>query len=203
MAVVLMGVVLGITGCVSDAPGAPDHQATALTHTQHPTNSVLDLDGHAFELFNKQNPSIKVIVFTRTDCPISNRFAPEINRLYGAYHPRGVQFFLVYVDPQEQPDAIRTHLNDYGYPCPGLRDPKHTLVHRCSASITPEAVVFGLDGAITYQGRINDLYVALGQSRTKPTTHDLEDAIEATVLGKPVATPKTNAIGCLIVDLER
>ena len=106
------------------------------------------------------------------------------------------------MDPHEQPDAIREHLRQYEYPCSGLRDPKHALVAYCKATVTPEAVVFGKDGDIKYQGRINNQYVDLGNSRTEVTSNDLADAIEATLLGQPVKTPRTRAIGCSIADLK-
>src|SRR5262245_51316021 len=92
---------------------------------------LLDVDGQPFDLWRQTRAPVTVFIFTRTDCPISNRFAPEIRRLYGAYHARGVELYLVYVDPREDAETIRRHLKEYEYPCPALRDPKHTLVARC------------------------------------------------------------------------
>jgi hypothetical protein len=40
-----------------------------------------------------------VLVFVRTDCPISNRYAPELRRLQDRFAPRGMAFWLVYPDP--------------------------------------------------------------------------------------------------------
>lgn len=165
-----------------------------------PPIHLLDLDGQPFDLWKQK--AIKVVLFTRTDCPIANRSAPEIRRLYEKYHPQGVEFFLVYVDPREQPIAIRRHLKEYRYQCQELRDPKHTLVAHCNATATPEAVVIAKDRKIVYQGRVDDSYIDVGQPRAEATTHDLADAIESTVRGQPVANPRTKAIGCLIADLK-
>ncbi len=140
-------------------------------------------------------------MFTRTDCPISNRLIPEVCRLHDVYQTRGVDFYLDDVDPNESPDDIRRHLSEYRIPCQALRDPRHDLANDSGATITPEAVVFGKDEKMTYRGRVNDLYVDIGRARAEPTTHDLADAIEATVLGRPVATPRTEAVGCKIEDL--
>lgn len=164
---------------------------------------VFDLDGNSFDPLAQSTAKVKVLVFTRTDCPISNRFAPEIGRLYEAFHPRSVEFYLVYVDPHEKPEAIRHHLAEYRYPCPALRDPGHLLVSLCQATTTPEAVVFDQGHKILYQGRINDLYVDLGSSRPQATTNDLADAIEATLAGQPVANPRTKPVGCVIADLKQ
>src|ERR687888_56342 len=60
-----------------------------------------DLAGRQVEPF--QSPGAKTIVFlfTRTDCPISNRYAPEVRRLYAKFAASGATFYLVYPDPDE------------------------------------------------------------------------------------------------------
>ena len=52
-----------------------------------------------------------------------------------------------------------------------------------------------------YRGRIDDRYTDFGKYRPAPTTHDLSDALEATLIEKPVARKFTKAIGCYIGDL--
>lgn len=169
--------------------------------SSQPTIHLLKLDGQPFDLWQKPE-TVTVVLFTRSDCPISNRCAPEIRRLYDTYQSRGVEFYLVYVDPREEPDAIRQHLQEYRYPFPGLRDPEHALVAHCGATITPEAVVFDQQRTMVYRGRVDDRYVDFGQARAEATTHDLADAIESTLAGRSVANPRTKAIGCLIEDLK-
>ena len=94
-----------VAGCFSD--DRPHSDVSALP--QSPTG-VLDLNDQPFDLWRANSSSATVVVFIRSDCPISNRFAPEINRLVKLYQPRGVVFYLVYVDPTETADAIRRHL---------------------------------------------------------------------------------------------
>ncbi|CAN5392307.1 hypothetical protein BH11PLA2_BH11PLA2_23450 [soil metagenome] len=163
---------------------------------------LLNLDGQPLDLGSLHQSPLTVFLFTRTDCPISNRCAPEICRLCEKYQPRGVRFYLVYVDAHQSPDEIRRHLHDYGYPCPGLRDVKHKLVTTCNATATPEAVVWNRERATVYQGRVNDLYMELGKPRAEATTHDLADAIDAALTSRPITTPLTRAIGCPIADLK-
>jgi AhpC/TSA family len=163
---------------------------------------LLDVDGLPRGLWPNDQSSVTVAVFTRSDCPISNRYAPDIRQLYERFHPRGVEFYLVYVDPRETPAAIRDHLKEYEYPCPALRDPEHRLVATTGATVTPEAVVFDAGRQLSYRGRIDDVNIALGSSRATATKHDLADAIEATLAGKPVAEPVTEAVGCIIADLK-
>jgi hypothetical protein len=193
--VFLLGAVLG---CAKSDLEHPISELTAGTEAKAPL--LLDLDGRPFDLWYQD--TITVVIFTRTDCPISNRCAPEVRRLHEKYHARGVEFYSIYVDPREQSADIRRHLREFEYPCAGLRDPKHALVSFCHATATPEAVVFARDHSIVYRGRVDDLYTDLGQARAEPTTHDLADAIESTIHGRPVANPRTKAVGCPIADLK-
>ncbi len=196
------GVLCLMLGCSHDGPSQTGPQVSSDGNLKPLSIGLLDLDGQPFEFWKQEEAATTVVLFTRTDCPISNRCAPEIRRLYETYHPRGVVFFLVYVDPREEPASIRRHLRAYGYPCLGLRDPHHNLVAHCGATTTPEAVVFDRERSITYLGRVDDLYLDVSRPRAEPTSHDLADAIESTLSCRPVAKPRTRATGCLIADLK-
>ena len=45
---------------------------------------------------------------------------------------------------------------------------------------------------------LDNRYIALGKSRPAATVHDLREALDAIVAGKPVAHPRTEAVGCYI-----
>lgn len=139
-----------------------------------------------------------VLIFITSDCPISNGYAPEMNRLAGAYTAKGVGFYLVHVDPDLTPADAQQHAKEFGYGCPVLLDPKHRLVKLTQATVTPEAAVLTVDGKLFYRGRINDLYAGLGRRRAEPTQHDLRDALDALLAGKPAAAATTAAVGCYI-----
>ena len=76
------------------------------------------------------------------------------------------------------------------------------LVRRAGATITPEAAVFGAAPEPLYLGRIDDRYVDFGKARPEATRHDLEQALDAVLDGRPVPEPRTEAIGCFIADLS-
>jgi len=143
-----------------------------------------------------------VFLFLRSDCPISNRYAPEIRRIHERFAKDGAVFWLVYPDPSEPLYVIRTHVEEYDYPGKPVRDPRHDLVRRARATVTPEAAVFDREGQLVYLGRIDDRFVDFGKTRAQATSHDLADALEATLAGRPVPTSRTRAIGCLIPDLD-
>ena len=161
-----------------------------------------DLDGRQIEPLRAKDAKAIVFIFIRTDCPLSNRYAPEVRRLHDKFAKSGVRFWLVYPDPGESGEIIRNHIKEYEYRLSALRDPEHKLVKITGAQVTPEAAVFLPGGRLVYRGRIDDRYVALGKARPGPTTRDLEQVLEAILEGKKVTNKTTAAIGCFIPDLR-
>jgi hypothetical protein len=162
--------------------------------------SAHDLTGRAVDPFVERSGKIVVLVFLRTDCPISNRYAPTIQKLSVQYSGR-VAFWLVYPDAKTSAASIRKYLNDFVYVLPALRDPQHALVEQSHVQVTPEVAVFGGRSRLIYHGRIDNWYEAFGRSRPAPTTHELDDAIQSALSGKPLANSVTEAVGCYISDL--
>jgi thiol-disulfide isomerase/thioredoxin len=164
---------------------------------------VYDLDGHAGNPLQTSSAQVVVLVFVTHDCPIANRYAPELTRIYQKYRNQGVDFQLVYADPDLSPDVIRNHLKEYFLPMPALRDPEHDLVRLAGATRTPEAAVYhrsnnGLN--LVYRGRVDDRFVDFGKTRAAAVTQDLDDTIRDVLAGKEVTVPRTKAIGCYLGD---
>ena len=164
-------------------------------------DSLLDLAGNPVDPFASSR-RVRVFLFVRTDCPITNRYAPEVQRLYAEFSPRNAEFWLVYSDTRQSARDIVEHGKQYGFREKVLRDSRHLLARRAHATVAPEAAVFDGQGKLVYHGRIDDRYVDFGKSRAAPTRHDLEDAISAVLEGKPILEQATQAIGCSLADLE-
>jgi thiol-disulfide isomerase/thioredoxin len=163
--------------------------------------TAFDLEGKPVDPLKESAGKVVVLVFVRTDCPVSNRYAPTIQKLR-AEHEGNAAFWLVYPDKAETAEVIRKHDDEYGYKIAALRDPEKVLVKESEAQITPEAAVFDARGHLVYHGRIDNLYEDIGRARTIATTHELEDAIEAAASGKKPAVSTAHAVGCYISDLE-
>lgn len=147
--------------------------------------------------------TISVYLFVRTDCPITNRYAPEMTRIAKEFAGKPVSFFLVYPDKTETAASIQRHVADYHLPGQILRGPQHELERKAHVTIAPEAAVFDGSGQLRYHGRIDDLYVSVGRSRPGGAlTHDLEDSIRELLAGKPVRVSETQAFGCSLADIE-
>ena len=161
----------------------------------------VDLAGQAVDPFHANPDKPVVLIFVRTDCPISNRYAPTIQRLSAQYADK-VAFWLVYPDKSESSAAIERHLHDYGYKLPALHDPQHSLVKLGQAQVTPEVAVFDASGVLAYHGRIDNWYVTFGHARPAPTTHELDDALQAVLKGGKPQVATASGVGCYISDLE-
>jgi thiol-disulfide isomerase/thioredoxin len=174
--------------------------AASLLCKSLPAQTVVDLNGSADEVVSASRGKVLVLVFVRTDCPISNRYAPVIQELQQQFPD--VKYRLVFPDKTESATRIREYLREYHHDLTAVRDIHHTLVKMTQAKITPEAAVFGPDGRLVYHGRIDNSYQHLGQPWRNPTTHELADAISAAQAGKSPAVATADAVGCFIADLE-
>jgi hypothetical protein len=163
--------------------------------------SVMDLDGRQASPFAGHSSKVVVLVFLRRDCPVSGRYAPSIQKLSRRYAD-SANFWLVYPDKSDTPEAIRKSVADYGYHLPVLRDPEHALVKLGHVQITPEVALFDRNHRLVYDGRIDDWYLDLTRARPAPTTHELEEALHAALAGQGVAHNEVRGVGCYISDLE-
>ena len=60
----------------------------------------------------------RVLLFVRTDCPLTNRYAPELQRISQEFGQRGVTFWLVYPGKTELDKDITAQVNEYHLPGP-------------------------------------------------------------------------------------
>ena len=163
---------------------------------------VRDLNGAWLTPFQPAGKA-HVLFFVSSDCPVSNSYAPEIQRLCALYGTKGVGCSLMYEDLGLDGRAARRHLDEYRYRgMAAAVESDRVIATRAKASVTPQAVLIDASGTIRYRGRIDNFYAALGKPRQHVTVHDLSDALDAVLSGQAVAHPETEALGCSIVPAE-
>src|SRR5262245_1720745 len=87
----------------------------AMAQTDGKQLTLSDIDGRVVAPFHgADSAKASVFLFARTDCPIANRFAPALEQLRQRFEPRGVRFWLVFVDPREPAAVVRQHVASYG-----------------------------------------------------------------------------------------
>ncbi len=197
----LLGAVASLSNALWLGPlEAAPAGAPVLHRPQTAVLTALDLAGAPAHPFPMGNVKATVLLFVSTDCPIANRYAPEIRRLQELYAPKQIRFWLVYADPETSAEAIRGHLAEYHLPATALRDPQHVLVKMARARVTPEAAVFISPERLVYHGRIDNRYVDFGKMRPAPTIHDLQEVLEAVLAGQSAPRATAPAVGCYLSD---
>jgi peroxiredoxin len=142
-----------------------------------------------------------VLFFVSAYCPTSNTFVKEMNQIVADYGDK-VAVSFVHSDADQKLTDILQHTEMNEIKASVLMDKEQRLAKHAQAKITPEAVVLGPDGTTLYRGRINDLYLGPTKRQRQATTKDLRDALDAILAGKPVAVPRTEAMGCKITGLR-
>ena len=157
--------------------------------------------GLILSLLLTQTDRLTVYVFTTTDCPIANRYAPEIQRLAAKYQ-QFARFVLVYPVATDTPPMIIEHQKKFAYVLDSIRDTDQKLVKLTGVTVSPEVAVMR-GTRLLYRGRVDDRYIELGQERANPTRRDLEAALDLITTGRPVAVKQTRAVGCILADLMK
>jgi hypothetical protein len=165
------------------------------------SGQITDLSGNPADPLSDQG-KVRVLLFVRTDCPITNRYAPELRRIADHFAQSPVAFFLVYSGRAESGPVVEKHIREYRFPGTVILDPGHDLARRAHATVAPEAAIFDHAGRLVYHGRIDDRWISFGTSRPQPTVHDLESAVTAALAGKPPREQTTQAIGCALEDVR-
>lgn len=139
-----------------------------------------------------------VVFFTMTDCPLSNGYVPEMNRIAAEYKKQGVAVYAAHSDPFVGEDAVKKHAAEYGFTFPVLLDAKLALARAAGATTVPEVAVFSASGELQYVGRIDNRMEDITRRRPQATEFELRAALDAVIAGKAPKVSRTRAVGCSI-----
>ncbi len=168
-------------------PAKVGSAAPAFSLTDAATGTKMALDTLA------QDKKGTVLMFVSTRCPVSNAYNERITSLANKYAAQGVAFVGIDSDQNEPKAEIADFTKQHGFPFPVLVDAGNKVSDAYSARVTPETYVIDSKGVLVYHGRIdNDMDPASAK------THELADAIDAVLAGKPIARATTKAFGCSI-----
>ena len=156
-------------------------------------------DGSRTSLEAAAGPAGLVVVFWSNACPWTDRYTPRLADLVARYTPAGVGFVLVNsgdpaVSPREAPATSRETATTAGLAVPYLADTGGALAAAFGARSTPHAFFFGPDGALRYDGTIDDSPASADRVRTPY----LAQAMDQSVAGLPIEVQRTQAFGCTI-----
>jgi hypothetical protein len=139
-----------------------------------------------------------VVVFSSNRCPTAKAYDARMAALQRDYAGRGVLLLAINSnDPHLHPDESRERMieraADGGFTYPYVVDADQSVARAFGAECTFHA--FLLDGTRTlrYRGRFDDSRI-----EERVTSHDLRDALDDVLAGRPVRTPTTRPFGCAL-----
>lgn len=166
------------------------------------------VDDRWYSLRDFADAKILVVVFTCNHCPTAQAYEERLERLTTEYKAKGVS--LVAISPNDE-NSVRldelgyTDLNDSfeemkiraahrQFSFPYLYEGDRTGISRAYGPMaTPHAFVFDAGRKLRYVGRIDD-----SEREAYVKVHDLRNALDALLAGKPVPVERTRAFGCSI-----
>lgn len=152
-------------------------------------------DGRVVALQAPENGAL-ALVFTSTECPIADYYAPTLNAIAAGFPSERVRLVGVCVDPDASPEGLLAHAREYALQFPVVLDRSGSLARRHGVTVTPEAVVVDDRGVTRYRGRIDDQFLGRRGKNPVPATHELRDAIAAVLDGREPAVARVEAVGC-------
>jgi peroxiredoxin/mono/diheme cytochrome c family protein len=160
-----------------------------------------DYRGLEHSLAGYRESEIVVVVFLGVECPLVKLYGPRLEELSDRFAERGVKFLGINSNRQDPPTKIGAFAQRAGIEFPILKDPDNAVADRFGAIRTPEVFVLDRDRVVRYWGRVDDQYgftTGVGYGKQAVTRHDLVEALDELLAGKPVSVPETPAPGCHI-----
>ena len=159
-----------------------------------------NVDGNMVSLSDFSSAKGFIIAFDCNTCPVSKAYNARIKALNDKYASQG--FPLIAINPNspelssgESFDEMVKYAKKKGYSFPYLYDESQSTIRAFGPTNTPHIFVLTKSGSefkVAYIGAIDDN----SRSGEKAENHYVEAAVDALIAGKPVATPKTKAVGC-------
>lgn len=189
----------GIVAAVGVPPAdAAENEAAPSVQRLDASLKLLDAAGNIHSIQPRVADETRVFVFLMGECPVSSAYVPELNRLWPEWKKTGtVSLTGVWADADSTPAQVAEFAKTHEIEFPILLDRDQQLGRLLQPTHVPEAFVLDRDGRVTYRGRIDDSFPALGQPRRpEPSKRDLAVAVQASLKGTAIAPVRTEPVGC-------
>lgn len=167
--------------------------------TQAPTFILPDtISGKNISLKDLQSEVATVVMFICNHCPYVIHINEALVDLAKEYQELGVSFVAISSNdvenyPQDSPDKMTAHAEAVGYSFPYLYDESQDVAKAYDAACTPDFYIFNGENRLVYRGQLDGSRPGSG----KPVTgEDLRTALDAVLVGRPVAALQRPSAGC-------
>ncbi|MBL7542437.1 MAG: redoxin family protein [Bdellovibrionaceae bacterium] len=140
---------------------------------------------------NSQGKKALVIIFLSSVCPCSNSHVSELKSLSQEYPE--FSFVAMHSNSEEDEDDAKKYFTSLDLNFPVIQDKNAEFADLYKALKTPHVFVVSPEGKVIYQGGVSNSR-QLAQADRKY----LREALGEINNGKPVSSPKTRTLGCVI-----
>jgi mono/diheme cytochrome c family protein len=159
---------------------------------------LTDADLQSHELYRLKDAPAIVLITQGDGCPIVRNIANTLKDLHAKYKAKGVEFMMLNSNLQDTAAETVEEAKAYGYDMPILMDPNQLVGEQLGVTRTAEIIVIDpKTWTVTYRGPVDDR-VTYERQKATATANYADDAIAATLEGKPVAVAKRDPEGCII-----
>ena len=164
-----------------------------------PDFNLKGVDGKMHSLADYADKKALVVIVSCNHCPTVIEYEDRMIAIQRDYAGKGVELIAINSNetdghPTDSLEHMVERAKDKGFKFPYLRDDTQDIARALGAVRTPEVFLFGPGRTLVYHGRIDDN--ASNPSAVK--RHDLREALDEVLAGKPVSVPKTTPVGCTV-----
>lgn len=159
---------------------------------------LVDHEGTAHRLYYYDNAPAIVIMTQGNGCPIVRNVMPDFREVRDAYVEKGVKFFLLNSNIQDNRSSIAKEVEEFGFDFQVLVD-RNQLVGE-SLKVSRTAEIFVIDPKskrVVYHGPVDDRVTYEIQKKAAENAY-LANALDAVIAGEKVAVSDVDAPGCLV-----
>ncbi len=159
---------------------------------------LIDETGKAHRLSYYSDAPAIVIMTQGNGCPIVRNAMPFLREVRDQYADKGVQFFLLNSNIQDNRKSIAAESAEFGFDIPVLDDSLQLIGD--ALRVTRTAEIFVIDNRtkrVVYHGPVDDRLTYERQRAEAKHTY-LADALDAVIAGKPVEVAQVSAPGCIV-----
>lgn len=168
--------------------------------TPMPAFALRGVDGKVMDSRTLKGPV--VVVFLSTQCPYVMASEDRINALAKAYAGR-ITFVGINSNESESEarreeglEGMKAHAAKRGYAFPYLKDESQAVIKAYGGVCTPDFFLFDAGGRLVYRGRLDDNTTP--RKDAPIARHDLKEALDAVLAGRPVDPDQKPSRGCSI-----
>lgn len=157
------------------------------------------VDSKRYSLASFKDKKLLIVLFTCNHCPYVQGWEDRLIAIQREYGPKGVQLVGINANetknyPEDSFDKMVARAREKRFNFVYLRDEDQSVARVYDAACTPEIYLFDAERRLRYHGRVDDNH----QDPKAVKSHDLKNALDDLLAGRPVRTPEAPAMGCSI-----